>query len=239
MFRYPWKDAFPFGLSADSEPLSTFTILMDINEKLYGLGERFVGFNRRGQNIEFYHQDAAGDTSIRSYKNIPFYMSSAGYGVFINSSALMDFDLGMHLNDYACIFTADHIVDVTLFAGPDFKDILRAYSDVTGHTPYLPRWSYGLWMSRNSYESRQVVEEVAARIRKERIPCDVIHLDTIILIPFCLKFYVFICAFPSYCYAACWRGHNTPCPVNAPPAVRHMPCSRENRRTDCSRQRFR
>lgn len=178
MFRYPWKDAFPFGLSADSEPLSTFTILMDINEKLYGLGERFVGFNRRGQNIEFYHQDAAGDTSIRSYKNIPFYMSSAGYGVFINSSALMDFDLGMHLNDYACIFIADHIVDVTLFAGPDFKDILRAYSGVTGYTPYLPRWSYGLWMSRNSYESRQVVEEVAARIRKERIPCDVIHLDT-------------------------------------------------------------
>jgi alpha-D-xyloside xylohydrolase len=169
------KDFYPFGLG---EGLTTFTSKMKLNEKIYGLGEKFVGIDRRGQHLESIQQDCAGNEGARTYKNIPFYMSTAGYGVFVNSAYLMDFDIGANNFDYANIFLEDELMDIFLIAGPSLKDILYRYCLITGFAPELPRWSYGLWMSRNSYENEGVVRGVAADLRLNDIPCDVLHLDT-------------------------------------------------------------
>ncbi|MFO7611304.1 MAG: glycoside hydrolase family 31 protein, partial [Clostridia bacterium] len=69
-------------------------------------------------------------------------------------------------------------MDVFLIAGPSLRDILGRYCMITGFAPGLPRWSYGLWMSRNSYENADIVRGIADRLRAEKIPCDVLHLDT-------------------------------------------------------------
>ncbi|MFO7637634.1 MAG: glycoside hydrolase family 31 protein [Clostridia bacterium] len=169
------KDFFPFGISNE---ICTFTTALALNEKIYGLGERFPGMDRRGQYIDFYHQDAAGNEGSLTYKNIPFYMSSAGYGIFVNTSALMDFDIGMKNHDYANVFSEDNVMDVFFIAGPDLRDVLAGYCRITGFAPALPRWSYGLWMSRNSYENRDIAMSVARELRERQIPCDVLHLDT-------------------------------------------------------------
>jgi len=170
-----FKDFFPFGISDET---CTFTTRLKLNEKLYGLGERFVGFDRRGENIEFYHQDCAGCDSIRTYKNIPFYISSENYGVFNNTSYPIDYDLGMQNNDFANIFVEDSLMDIYIITGNNIKEVIKGYCDITGYASKLPRWSYGLWMSRNSYETKEIALDIAKQIRKKDIPCDVIHLDT-------------------------------------------------------------
>jgi len=170
-----FKDFFPLGVN---EYTTTFTTKLKTNEKLYGLGERFVGFNRRGQNIQFYHQDCASCSSIRTYKNVPFYISNENYGIFNNTPYPLDYDLGMQNNDFANIFVEDSLMDVFIITGNNIKEVIKGYCDITGYAKKLPRWSYGLWMSRNSYETKKIALDVAKEIRKRDIPCDVIHLDT-------------------------------------------------------------
>ena len=169
------KDFFPFGLS---DGFSTFTSKLKLNEKIYGLGEKFVGIDRRGQHLESIQQDCAGNEGARTYKNVPFYMSTGGYGVFVNSAYLMDFDIGSNNFDYANVFLENDLMDIFLIAGPVIKDVLYRYCLITGFAPELPRWSYGLWMSRNSYENEDIVRGIASDLRKYDIPCDVLHLDT-------------------------------------------------------------
>ncbi len=169
------RDFFPFGTS---DGMSMFTTKLKLNEKIYGLGEKFIGIDRRGQYLESIHQDCAGNEGARTYKNVPFYMSTAGYGVFVNSAYLMDFDIGANNFDISNVFVEDSLMDVFLIAGPSMKDILYRYCTITGFAPKLPRWSYGLWMSRNSYENSDIVMDIAKKLRSEDIPCDVLHLDT-------------------------------------------------------------
>ena len=169
------KDFFPFGIS---DGFTTFTTKLKLNEKIFGLGEKFIGTDRRGQHIESIHQDCAGNEGARTYKNIPFYMSTEGYGIFVNSAYLMDFNIGSNNFDFSNIFLENHLMDVILIAGPSLKDVLYRYCLITGFAPQLPRWSYGLWMSRNSYENEDIVRGIANDLRKNDIPCDVLHLDT-------------------------------------------------------------
>ncbi|UCF36576.1 MAG: alpha-xylosidase, partial [Acidobacteriota bacterium] len=58
------------------------------------------------------------------------------------------------------------------------KEVLTEYTTLTGRSPVPPLWSFGLWMSRITYNSEEQVRDVAAKLRQYRIPTDVIHLDT-------------------------------------------------------------
>jgi hypothetical protein len=58
------------------------------------------------------------------------------------------------------------------------KEILGEYTALTGKSPMPPLWSFGMWMSRCTYDSEKEVREVAAKLRANNIPCDVLHLDT-------------------------------------------------------------
>ena len=69
-------------------------------------------------------------------------------------------------------------MDYFIIYGPTPAEILHGYCTLTGFAPTPPVWSFGLWMSRNSYYSWEVVHEVADGIRARGIPADVLHLDT-------------------------------------------------------------
>lgn len=56
---------------------------LSVDENIYGLGERFGPLIKNGQHVGIWNQDG-GTSSQQSYKNIPFYLSSRGYGVFVN-----------------------------------------------------------------------------------------------------------------------------------------------------------
>ena len=66
---------------------------LDVAETIYGLGERFGPLVKNGQHVQIWQSDGGTD-SEQSYKNIPFYLSSKGYGVFINHPEEVDLEVG-------------------------------------------------------------------------------------------------------------------------------------------------
>ena len=148
------------------------------DELIYGLGERFDSLVRNGRTVDFWNKDAVGTTSRRSYVNIPFYLSTKGYGLFLNSSAKTDWQIGTKDLGTVQFSVADAQMDYFIIGGKTPKEILHGYCCLTGFAPLPPIWSFGLWMSRNSYTSWKVVDEIARETRANDIPCDVLHLDT-------------------------------------------------------------
>ena len=147
------------------------------DEKIFGCGESFTRFDKRGQKVLLYTRDGMGAQTGKMYKPVPFFLSSAGYGMFVHTSAPVTFDFGQAYDQSAMIYTGDEILDIFIFLG-DPRDIVSEYTALTGRSPVPPLWSFGLWMSRITYKSEKEVRDVAAKLRRHRIPCDVIHLDT-------------------------------------------------------------
>jgi alpha-D-xyloside xylohydrolase len=146
-------------------------------ERLFGFGERFVPLDQRGRRWESWTTDALGTATQRAYKPVPFGLSSRGYGLFINSTARIGFDLGASSSLSAAFAVDASELDYFIIYGPALSDVLRRYWRLTGAPPLLPRWSFGFWTSRFGYQSREEVEAVARGYRERGLPCDVIHLD--------------------------------------------------------------
>jgi alpha-D-xyloside xylohydrolase len=106
-------------------------------------------------------------------------MSSRGYGLFLNTSNPLHYRVG-ELEHTALSVTIEgtELVDAFLIYGPSLNQILSRYTDITGKPAVPPKWSFGLWMGRISYNTQDQVEQVAADLRAHQIPCDVIHIDT-------------------------------------------------------------
>lgn len=147
------------------------------DERLYGFGERFVPLDQRGRRWESWTVDTCSTATQRAYKPVPFGLSSRGYGLFINSTARITFDLGHTSSLSAAVVLDAPALDYFIIYGPALNDVLRRYWRLTGSPPLPPRWSFGFWSSRDGYENRKEVEQVAKGYRERGIPCDVIHLD--------------------------------------------------------------
>ena len=146
-------------------------------EKLYGTGESFTRLDKRGQRVVLWTNDANGVENERMYKPIPFFMSSRGYAMFVHTSAPATFDMGASYHGSNYLLLGDDELDLFVFLGPP-KEVLGEYTALTGRAPMPPLWSFGLWMSRITYFSEEETRGVAAKLRQNRIPSDVIHLDT-------------------------------------------------------------
>ncbi|MGE5563853.1 MAG: TIM-barrel domain-containing protein [Bacillota bacterium] len=162
-----------------------FTLLkaLPLGEHIFGLGDKTGSFDRRGESFVDWNTDAYGfqrDTDP-IYKSIPFYIASGGaggaYGLFLDNSWRSWFDFG-HREDGTIAIGADGgPIDYYIIAGPTVRDVVRRYTGLTGKAPLPPLWALGYQQSRYSYMSGKEVRAVAARLRKERIPADVIWLD--------------------------------------------------------------
>jgi alpha-D-xyloside xylohydrolase len=146
-------------------------------EKLFGGGESFTRLDKRGQKLVLWANDANGVETGRMYKPIPFFMSNRGYGMFVHTSAPTTFDFGATYGNTNALLLGDDELDLFVFLGTP-KEILNEYTTLTGKPPMPPLWSFGLWMSRITYYSEDETRAVAAKLRGNRIPSDVIHLDT-------------------------------------------------------------
>ncbi len=172
-------DIYDLALSERDGGYACFeAIALESDELIYGLGERFDSIVRNGRPVDFRNKDAVGTTSRRTYVNIPFYLSTRGYGLFLNSSAGTDWQIATTDLGAVQFGVEDDQLDYFVIAGETPKEIIRGYCHLTGFSRLPPLWSFGLWMSRNSYTSWDVVEQIAREVRENDIPCDVLHLDT-------------------------------------------------------------
>ena len=131
-----------------------------------------------GQSFYLKNQDGQGVNNNRTYKNIPFYISSRMYGCFYHTTAHAKLDLAAHSTRSVQFLNEQPEVDAFLIGGQSVEEILRGYRDLTGYPSMPPLWSFGVWMSRMTYFSADEVNAICDRLRQEHYPCDVIHLDT-------------------------------------------------------------
>lgn len=148
------------------------------HENIYGSGENFGMLNRKGRAITLWNTNALGVNTNRAYKNIPFFHSSKGYAVMINSSHKIHVDYGNKLSKATEVMVGGDCIEYFVFTGNTFEDRLRSYYRLTGKPAIPPAWSFGLWIGKISYRSEEEVRNVAKHFRDDDIPCDVIHVDT-------------------------------------------------------------
>jgi len=146
-------------------------------EKVFGFGESFTQFNKRGEKVVLWVDDGNGTQNETMYKPVPFYMSSRGYGVFMHHSTPITVDVGKYYNPVNSMMIGDDELDLFFFIGEP-KDILDEYTELTGKAPMPPLWSFGFWMSRITYFSETDGREVIKKLRDYEIPADVLHFDT-------------------------------------------------------------
>ena len=173
-------DSFPTGVCRTPVPghrLATEVFSIRADECVYGFGEQFGRLDKVGQTIDVNMEEALGTVSPRAYKNVPFWVTTAGWGVFANHDARLTAWIGSRSAPQLQVAVDDDWFDAFVFVG-DVRQVLRAYTDLTGRPNVPPDWSFGFWQSKISYSSAAETLEVAERMRVEDLPFDVLHLDT-------------------------------------------------------------
>jgi len=147
-------------------------------ETVYGLGERFTPFVKNGQVVDIWNEDG-GTSSELAYKNIPFYLASGGYGVFVNNPGNVSFEVASEAVSAVQFSVPGEILDYYLIAGEDLKDVMRNYTALCGRPPLPPAWSFGLWLSTSfttDYDEKTVNKFIDG-MAERKIPLSVFHFD--------------------------------------------------------------
>jgi len=155
------------------------------NEHIYGFGERTGNMNKRGQAFPVWNMDFPShhdDMVISMYTSIPFFTgiqveTGRAYGILIDHTTKVDMDMGKTEQQVASMTIEGDSLIVYFFAGPTPVEVLRQYTELTGHMPLPARWTLGYHQCRWGYISEQQVEQVANRLRVGKHPCDAIWLD--------------------------------------------------------------
>jgi alpha-glucosidase len=155
---------------------------MPEDEHYFGLGDKPGPLDRRNEAFSLWNTDAFGwqESTDPLYKAIPWFMGfrqGRAYGVLLDNTWRTWFDFGKAERDAVGFGAEGGPLDYYVLGGPTPKDVMRQYTWLTGNAPLPPRWSFGYQQSRYSYYPESQVREIAARLRKDRIPADVIWLD--------------------------------------------------------------
>lgn len=151
---------------------------LNVGEYIYGLGERFTNFAKNGQTVEIWNKDG-GTSSEQSYKNVPFFISNKGYGVFVNDPGHVSFEIGSEHVSKTQFSVEDETMEYFFIYGPTMHDIIRKYTDLTGKPAIPPAWSFGLWLSTSfctDYDEKTVNQFIDG-MHERGIPLDVFHFD--------------------------------------------------------------
>ncbi len=151
---------------------SVIEISLNKNERFYGAGSASRDhIQHRGSALKIWA------SYQKSEAPMPFLMSSAGWGIFNNTTLKNYFDVGRYNPDKLFLYTTAEEIDFYLMLGDNMVDVIEQYTTLTGKPYLLPRWAYGLAFGSNILENQFNVLDNALRFRKEQIPCDIYWLE--------------------------------------------------------------
>ena len=153
-------------------------LALDVGELVYGLGERFGPLVKNGQTVEVWNADG-GTSSDQAYKNVPFYLTNRGYGVLVNHSGKVSFEVGSESVERVQFSVPGESLDYFIVYGPTPEEILERYTALVGRPARVPAWSYGLWLSTSfttDYDEETVAGFLDA-MAERRLPLSVFHFD--------------------------------------------------------------
>jgi alpha-D-xyloside xylohydrolase len=177
---------------------------LDENEDIYGFGLQLYSHRQTGTKKTIrVNSDPPSDTGD-SHAPVPFYLSTGGYGVLVNTARYATFHCGTNFRpentnlsasadatDQANVFRQKDLpgkpmeieiptaggVDIYLFAGPDMLSSLRRYVLFSGGGALPPMWGLGVWYRGHAKHTSENALEQARSFREAGIPCDVFGLE--------------------------------------------------------------
>jgi len=170
----------PFGFSRVGGQRVAFhdTFTAEPDEHFYGFGEKFTDLDKRGQRLEIWAHNTYGVHTERAYKNTPFFISTRGYGVFVDTITCSRFDMAASNHAVFTTVVPDTALDYYVIVGPDPKAIITRYASLVSFPTLPPKWAFGLWLSSSFHQdSAEDVLERARLVGEKGISCDVLHLD--------------------------------------------------------------
>ena len=165
-------------LTADGEAYMREQLGLDVGECTYGLGERFTPFVKNGQVIDMWNEDG-GTSSEIAYKNIPFYLTNRGYGVFVNHPEKVSFEVASEDVERVQFSVPGEVIEYFVIYGPAPKQILERYTALTGRPALPPAWSFGLWLTTSfttQYDEETVTSFIEGMASRD-LPLHVFHYD--------------------------------------------------------------
>ena len=177
------RTALTNGLSAEGERRSC---RLDLDaggatEHFYGLGMQFWrcdlrGTTRRMKMYQYWGARSEGEGETH-YVN-PFLLSTAGYGIYLHSSAISRFKLGAEPDREYAFETPLGGLDFYLFAGPDFKTLISAFSAISGRMALPPRYALGLtYRGIEKGATGDIFRKYAETFRSAGISLDIIGTE--------------------------------------------------------------
>jgi alpha-D-xyloside xylohydrolase len=151
---------------------------LGVGENVYGLGERFTAFVKNGQVVENENRDG-GTGSDQAYKCVPFYLTNRGYGVLVNETGPVSFEVGSERVARVQFSIPGESLEYFVIAGPAPKDVLRRLTQLTGRPALPPAWSFGLWLSTSfttNYDEATCLGFIEEMKRRD-LPLRVFHFD--------------------------------------------------------------
>lgn len=151
---------------------------MNVGEYFYGFGEKFTPFVKNGQTVQIWNADG-GTCSDQSYKSIPFYVSSDGYGIFVNSTDNVSFEVCSDTVSKVSFTVPGESLEYFVIGGENVANVLENYTDLTGKPSLPPAFTFGLWLSTSfttNYDEETVNSFVDGMAERD-IPLEVFHFD--------------------------------------------------------------
>ena len=172
-----WK-GIAYDDGGDQDTYMRERLSLSVGELIYGMGEHFTPFVKNGQSLDMWNEDG-GTSTEQSYKNIPFYISNKGYGVFVNQPEKVSFEVSSEMVKKVQFSVPGESLDYFIINGPSMKEVLMRYTDLTGKPTLPPAWTFGLWLSTSfttNYDEATVNSFVDGMLERG-IPLKVFHFD--------------------------------------------------------------
>lgn len=169
------------GRALDKDTGKTYmsdSLMLDVGECVYGLGERFAAYVKNGQSIDMWNADG-GTASEQTYKNIPFYMTNRGYGVFVEDTSDVSFEVASEKVERVQFSAEGETIVYDVIYGGTPKAVLDGYTALTGRPALMPGWSFGLWLSTSfttNYDEKTATSFIQGMADRD-IPLSVFHFD--------------------------------------------------------------
>jgi len=144
----------------------------------FGLGERFDTLDHAHTVVENLSTDNEGVKGTSSYKPIPFFMSTTGYGLWVDTTGEATFDLNATDRNEITVDVTAAKLRIVLFTGPQFPAILSQFTALAGRAIVPPYWAFAPWKARDYHQNGAQVREDVDRNRALGLPASVILIDS-------------------------------------------------------------
>src|SRR5665648_323563 len=174
---------------------------LEVGEKVFGLGLNFKTVEQRGRILRLHVDHYGGQDNGRTHAPVPFYVSSKGYGVFINSARYLDVWVGTAVrkdskipmnskdrntdkswsskpySDNVSVLVPADGVEIIVFGGPSTLDAVSRFNLYNGGGCIPPKWGLGFWQRTPTLYTDSMVLSDVKEFREHQFPLSVIGLE--------------------------------------------------------------